>query len=54
MGGRLNRPGRVAPTWRKRMEPKNKRGARLEPLDSELARFWAEPAEDRQLEFDDK
>jgi hypothetical protein len=24
------------------------------PTDSEFARFWSEPAEDRQLEFDEK
>lgn len=36
------------------MDPIGKVGKRQEPSDAEHARFWGEPAEDRQLEFDEK
>lgn len=36
------------------MEPQPKPTKRGDPSDSEHARFWGEPAEDRQLEFDEK
>ena len=36
------------------MEPNIRHLRRADPSDSEHARFWGEPAEDRQLEFDEK
>lgn len=36
------------------VEPKGPTSQPDAPIDTEHARFWGEPAEDRQLEFEDK